>query len=320
MTVPDGISTNASKPILYILSDFHPTAVKYAESLFECVHYDSPRAAHWRQHATSILVKDYRITEEDLKAAPQLRCIGKQGVGTELIDTEACDRFGVKVFNTPGVNARCVAEMVMALTLSVARDIPKLVLRQLGNGEVVRKETCDGLLLTGKKIGIIGMGNIGLQVALMFRGAFNAEIVAFDPYMPSNSEIWPDISYTRVQSLDEVLDADVVTLHVPLTKETRGLISYKQMLKMRPTTILVNAARGGIIDEDDLLRALTEGLIYGAGLDCHVQEPPTREKYLKLWSHPHVVGMPHCGAATAETQIATINAAINFVYDYSKTI
>jgi D-3-phosphoglycerate dehydrogenase len=308
------------KPTLYILSDFHPVAVAYARTLFHCVNYDEPKALEWRKHATAILVKDYDITEADLMAAPQLRAIGKQGVGTEKIDTEAAARLGVRVFNTPGVNARCVAEMVMGLTFAVARDIPQLVLRQLGTSETIRKETCDGLLLTGKTIGIIGMGNIGRHVAQMFRGAFDAKVLAYDPYMPADTNAWDGIEHRRVHELNQVLDADVVTLHVPLTPSTRGLLSYKQFQAMRPNTIVINAARGGIINEDDLLKALNEGLIHGAGLDCHEQEPPTREKYLKLWSHPHVVGLPHCGAATSETQIATINAATDFVYQFMKSL
>ncbi|KAH6698404.1 D-3-phosphoglycerate dehydrogenase [Leptodontidium sp. MPI-SDFR-AT-0119] len=310
-------NNNPSKPTLYILSDFHETSVKYAESLFNCIHYDTPEALKWRTHATAILVKDYYITRADLEAAPQLKIIGKQGVGIEKIDDVACAEHNVKIYNTPGVNAGAVAEMTCALALSVARQIPALWLRQVVDGEKIRKETISGLLLTGKTIGIVGMGNIGRAVARMFSAAFSAKVVVYDNYMPENPPLWTDIPHTRVGSLDEVLKvADVVTVHVPLTKETNGLISHKELVLMKKTAILINTARGGIVDEVALEEALRNGTIWGAGLDCHEQEPPTKEKYESLWASGNIVGMPHIAAATDETQVATINAAIDGVYRF----
>jgi len=312
-----GITTSSPKPVLYILSEFHPTSVKYAESLFDCVHYDSPQARKWRIHATAILVKDYYITRSDLELAPMLQIIGKQGVGIEKIDDVACAEHNVKIFNTPGVNAGAVAEMTLALTLSVARKIPDIWMRQLGKGEAIRKETCTGLLLTGKTIGIVGMGNIGQAVAKMFNAAFAAKIVVYDNYMPENPPSWKDIPHTRVRSLEQVLTVgDVVTVHVPLTKETTNMISYDQFALMKETSILINTARGGIVDELALIKILRDGKIWGAGLDCHEQEPPTKEKYEELWTSGNIVGMPHISAATDETQIATINAAIDGVFRF----
>lgn len=300
---------------LYILSEFHPGAVKHAQSLFNCVLHTDPRALRWREEAIAILVKDYPIREADLDAAPQLRAIGKQGVGVDQIDTAACAQRGVKVYNTPGVNASAVAEMVMALTLNVARDISGLWYRQLALGESIRKETCNGLLLTGRTIGIIGMGHIGRQVARMFKGAFNTQTIAYDPFVLDGA--WADFDHERVHNLDDLLSkVDVVSIHVPLTPQTKSMIGYSQMQKMKRTAIVVNASRGGIVDEADLQRALDEKLIWGCGFDCHVQEPPTLAKYGDLWNHEHYVGTPHVAAATDETQIATTNAAIDLVYQH----
>ena len=300
---------------LYILSEFHPEAVKHAQSLFNCILHTDPRILRWREEATAVLVKDYPIHEADLDAAPQLQAIGKQGVGVDQIDTAACAQRGVKVYNTPGVNASAVAEMVMALTLNVARDISGLWYRQLALGESIRKETCNGLLLTGRTIGIIGMGHIGRQVARMFQGAFDTRTIAYDPFVPEGA--WADFDHERVQDLDDLLSkADVVSVHVPLTPQTISMIGHSQMQKMKRTGILVNASRGGIVDEADLQRALDEKLIWGCGFDCHVQEPPTLAKYGDLWSHEHYVGTPHVAAATDETQIATTNAAIDLVYQH----
>lgn len=304
-----------TRPTLYILSEFHPGAVKHAQSLFDCVLHTDPRALRWREEATAILVKDYPIRAEDLDAAPQLRAIGKQGVGVDQIDTVACDIRGVKVFNTPGINASAVAEMVMALALNVARDVSGLWYRQMANGEVIRKETCNGLLLSGKTIGIIGMGHIGRQVARMFNGAFGTRTIAYDPFVAEGA--WEDVEHQRVSDLNILLaKSDVVSLHVPLTPDTAGMIGREQLRKMKRNAILINAARGGIVDEASLQIALDEKLIWGCGFDCHAQEPPTREKYSSLWSHEHYVGTPHVAAATDETQIATTNAAIDHVYNF----
>ena len=306
-----------TKPRLYILSDFHPEAVKYAQSLFDCVLYLDPEGENWRSNATAILIKDYYITDEDLEAAPQLKVIGKQGVGLDKIDLEACQKRGVKVCNSPGVNASAVAEMTVCLAFSVAREVPQLVLRQRVNGEAVRKETVSGLLLSKRMVGIVGMGNIGQAVARMFAGGFEASIVAYDPHYPHESSTWASIPHRRVQALDDLLDvADIVTVHVPLTSETRGLISLPQLKRMKRTAILLNTARGGIVDEEDLAQALEGEYIWGAGFDCHVQEPPTLAKYERLWNCKRFVGTPHIAAATAETQIATINAATDGVYHF----
>lgn len=305
------------RPKLYILSDFHPEAVRYAESLFDCVHHDDAEAQNWRSNATAILVKDYYITEKDLEMAPQLRVIGKQGVGLDKIDVGACERRNVKICNSPGINASAVAEMTVCLAFTVAREVPQLVLRQRVNSEAIRKETVAGQLLSGRTIGIIGMGNIGRAVALMFQGGFQTSIVAYDPFYPEEGGPWESILHRRVHDLNELLHvADVVTVHVPLTSATKDLISLSQLKRMKRTAILLNTARGGIVNEDDLAQALEEGLIWGAGFDCHVQEPPTLKTYQRLWSCPRFVGTPHIAAATDETQIATINAATDGVYNF----
>ncbi|KAF5012721.1 hypothetical protein FDECE_1238 [Fusarium decemcellulare] len=305
------------KPKLYILSEFHPQAVKYAESLFDCVHHHDPETENWRSNATAILVKDYYITEKDLKASPQLRVIGKQGVGLDKIDVEACQRHGVKICNSPGINASAVAEMTVCLAFSVAREVPQLVLRQRIDAESVRKETVAGLLLSNRTIGIIGMGHIGQAVARMFYSGFQASIVAYDPFYPKEGGPWDSIPHRRVCELNNLLHtADIVTVHVPLTSDTKDLISLPQLKMMKRTAILLNTARGGIVNEDDLAEALEKDYIWGAGFDCHVQEPPTLDMYRRLWSCKRFVGTPHIAAATDETQIATINAATDGVYKF----
>lgn len=316
-TSPGSPPPSVRRPRLYILSEFHPEAVKHAQSLFDCVLHTSPEAADWRSHATAILVKDYYITAADLDAAPQLRIIGKQGVGLEKIDVAACEARGVKVCNTPGVNATAVAEMAMCLAFSVARDVPQMVIRQKIDGECIRKEAVSGMLLMGKKLGVIGMGNIAREAARMFNGGLRTPIVTYDPFYPPDSPGWNEIPHKRVHDLDDLLAAaDIVTVHVPLTPATEGLISYPQMKLMKPTSILLNTARGGIVNEEDLIRALEERVIAGAGFDCHAEEPPPKARYERLWNCRGFVGTPHISAATDETQIATVNAATDQVYKF----
>jgi phosphoglycerate dehydrogenase-like enzyme len=234
--------------------------------------------------------------------------------GIDKIDASACCERDIKIFNTPGVNAQAVAETVLTLTMSVARQVGRITSQQ-SLGHSVPKETCSGLIISGKTIGIVGMGNIGQRVARIFQAGLGCSIVAYDPLLPEDA--WKDIPHTRATTLEQVLGAsDVVTLHIPLLPSTRGLISYPQITQMKRHAILINTARGGIINEDHLQRALQEGLIFGAGLDCHEQEPPTKERYGALWDTGRVVSTPHIGAATGQTQMETAMAAVDRLAEY----
>ena len=301
------------KPTVYLLDKFHPDVIEYCKNNFNAILPGTPEHVDWRQKARYLLMRSSSLTAEDVESCPNLLAIGKQGVGIDKIDAAACAARGIKIFNTPGVNAGAVAEIVLCLTMAVAREVGRIAVKQV-QGELVPKETCSGLLLTGKTIGVIGMGNIGKTVAQMFRGAFNANVVAYDPFLPADA--WSDLTHTRASTVDEILKAsDVVTIHVPLTKDTRDMISYPQFQIMKRNAILVNASRGGIVNESDLETALRERLIFGAGLDCHQQEPPSKEKYSRLWELG-VVSTPHVGAATEQTQVETGVTAAKFLLEY----
>lgn len=201
--------------------------------------------------------------------------------------------------------------------MAVAREVGRVIAIQ-SRGEVIPKSNCSGLIISQKYIGIVGMGNIGQRVAKIFQGGLGCSIVAYDPLLPKDA--WADIPHQRAETLEELLKiSDVVTLHVPLIPQTRNLISYRELSMMRKNAILVNTARGGIIKEDDLERALKNGLIWGAGLDCHEQEPPTKDRYGGLWETGRVVSTPHVGAATAQTQMETAIAAMDRLSDYIRT-
>jgi phosphoglycerate dehydrogenase-like enzyme len=302
-----------TKPTIYLLDDFHPAVHAYCEEHFNTIDKSHPAHKNWRQ-GEYLLVRSSRLTAEDIKSCPNLRAIGKQGVGIEKIDAEACAARGIPILNTPGVNAQAVAEVVLALTMTVARQIGTIVGKQ-SHGILVPKEKCSGLLLHRKTIGILGMGNIGKAVARIFRGAFDAEIIAYDPFLPAGA--WEEIPHVRAESVDQVLVAsDMITVHMPLTPRTANLIGYAEMQRMKNTAILINTARGGIINEKDLERALSERLIWGAGLDCHEQEPPSKERYGGLWDLG-VASTPHIGAATGETQMQTGLTAATKLFEFA---
>lgn len=306
-------STATSKPTVYVLDPWHPEAIEHARTLFKVVLHTDKEYQGWQQKATAILIRGSYFQAKDIEQCPNLIAIGKHGVGIDKIDEKACAARGIKILNTPGANAQAVAELVLALTMSVARQIPSIVARQMR--APVHKQSCHGVTLYGKTIGIIGMGNIGRKVACMFRGGFQASVIAYDPYMPPDA--WADVEHERVDSYDKLLAvSDVLTIHVPLTNDTRGMISYKELSRMRRTAILINASRGGIVDEKDLEQALSEGLIWGAGLDAHEEEPPSLEKYGTLWKLPNIVSTPHIGAATEDAQLASALGAVDNLFNY----
>ncbi|KAL2821150.1 D-isomer specific 2-hydroxyacid dehydrogenase [Aspergillus granulosus] len=308
------MGSTGPRPTIYLLEQFPPAAVQHCQSLFNTVLSTDAEVKNWRENATAILVREVTISADDISQAKKLKAIGKQGVGIDIIDQDACAQRGIAILNTPGANAQSVAELVLSLTMAVARQLRTIVVNQAANLEV-RKEHCFGTTLQGKTIGIVGMGNIGLAVGRMFRGAFNSPILAHDPFAPKDA--WSDLYHTRVDEFADMLPhVDILTLHLPLTPKTRNFIAAPQIRKMKKNAILINAARGGIINEEDLINALNEGLLYGVGLDCHDEEPPTLGRYSKLWASGRVISTPHIGATTSETQIHTATTALNRVYEY----
>jgi phosphoglycerate dehydrogenase-like enzyme len=309
-------SGTAVKPNnIYLLEDFPQDAIKYCHTKFQTVVLPTdPEVSNWRLNAESILVRETTISAQDIHSASKLRAIGKQGTGIDIIDQLACAKRSIPILNTPGVNAQSVAELVMALTMGIKRELRTISVRQAAGTEV-RKEHCLGTMMTGKPIGVVGMGAIGSTVARMFRGAFGCQVYAYDPF--ASADTWADFPHIRVDDIDEMLSlVDILTLHIPLNSQTRGFISMSQLRRMKSSAILINVARGGIVDEDDLIHALEEGVIWGAVLDCHEEEPPTLAKYERLWATGKVISTPHIGATTAETQVKTATAAMDNVYNY----
>ena len=237
-----------------------------------------------------------KVTADVIARANRLKIIGRAGVGVDNIDVKAATERGIIVINSPGGNTIAATEHTMAMMLSMARNIP-IANETMQRGEWNRKAYV-GVELRGKTLGVIGMGRIGSGVAKRAL-AFDMNIIAYDPYI--NEERAKALGVT-VGTLDDVFkEADFITVHMPLTKETRGMISMPELRRMKSGVRLVNCARGGIIHETDLATAVREGIVAGAAIDVFETEPLAQESPLR--GVPGIVLTPHLGASTVEAQI-----------------
>lgn len=234
------------------------------------------------------------VTARVLEAGP-LRVVVKYGSGIDNIDLEAAEARKVRVSSTPGANARSVAELAIALLLTLARNVARHD-RGVREGSWRR---LTGVELAGKRLGVVGYGAIGREVARIARG-LDLEVVAHDPFVEE-----ADVSFVPLEELYATSDA--VTLHLPLTEETRGLVGERELRTMKPSAFLINTARGGLVDETALADALRSGRLAGAALDGFEVEPLGESPLTELDS---VVLSPHAGAATEE---AVLRAAVQAV-------
>jgi D-3-phosphoglycerate dehydrogenase len=238
--------------------------------------------------ADAWIVGSYPIQAALLENAPRLQIIAKHGVGIDNVDVPAATKKGILVAIAPGSNDQAVADLTMALLLSLVRSIPQ------ANASVKsgRWERFKGFGLTGKTIGIIGLGHIGLNVAHRVKG-FGMEILGCDPFWPEEKA--REIGIVRVDFETLIGKSDVITLHVPLTPETEGLIGKKQMALMKRGVWIVNTSRGKIVDEKAMYQALVSGRVAGYATDVFETEPPEGNPLLDL---TNVVGTPHIGSYT----------------------
>ncbi len=245
--------------------------------------------------ANAILVRSaVKVTKDVFKAAPNLKVVGRAGVGVDNVDIDEATNRGVVVMNTPGGNAVAVAEHTVALMLALARAIPNAS-SSTKSGKWEKKKFL-GNEIRGKTMGIVGLGNIGVQVARRVR-PFGVNIIACDPYI--SSDLAKDRGVEMVE-LDELYSrADYISLHVASTPETRGMINAESIAKMKDGVRIINCARGELIDTAALGDALTSGKVGGAGLDVFEVEPPVDSALL---GHPNLIATPHIGGSTEEAQ------------------
>ncbi|HCB93679.1 MAG TPA: phosphoglycerate dehydrogenase [Selenomonas sp.] len=237
-----------------------------------------------------------KVTAEVIERAAKLKIIGRAGVGVDNIDVPAATAKGIIVINSPGGNTIAATEHTMAMMLAMSRHIP-VANETLQKGEWNRKKYV-GVELKGKTLGVIGMGRIGSGVAKRAL-AFSMKVIAYDPYI--NEERAKDLGVEVGTLEDVVTKSDFITVHMPLTPDTKNMISMEQMKKMKKGVRLVNCARGGIINEEDLAQAVKEGIVAGAAIDVFTSEPIPADH--PLIGIPSIVLTPHLGASTEEAQI-----------------
>jgi D-3-phosphoglycerate dehydrogenase len=249
-----------------------------------------------------------QLTKEVIEAAKKLKVIGRAGVGLDNVDVETASKKGIVVINTPGGNTVSAAEHTFCMILALARNIPQAD-ASMKRGEWERKKFT-GVELYDKTLGIMGLGRIGTEVAKRAQG-FGMRVIAFDPYLRADKAVQIGVELVPVDRL--LAESDFLTLHMPLSADSKSIIGEKELSQMKKGVRLVNCARGGLIDEAALAKAIQSGRIGGAALDVFETEPPKNNGLLGL---PNVIATPHLGASTEEAQIAVSVDVAQSVSDY----
>lgn len=248
-----------------------------------------------------------KVTADVIQASRKLKVIGRAGTGVDNIDLRAATQAGVLVVNAPTANCRAAAEHAVALMFALARRIARAD-ASVRHGEWKRRQFM-GVQIAGKVLGLVGLGRVGSEVVRRTKG-LGMTVLAYDPYLSTERARGLGV---ELANLDDLLgQADFVSMHTPLTEETRGLIGAREFALMKPTAYLINCARGPVVDEDALLEALGQGQIAGAGLDVFAQEPPSESPLLH---NPNVVLTPHLGASTEEAQVEVAREVTRDVLD-----
>jgi len=243
-------------------------------------------------HAEILLIRSRtRIGPEQLKMAPQLKLILTSTGGFDHIDFKACERLGIRVGYAPEANVDSAAELTLYFMLALSRRIPEVQLAL--KRDQWRKGVQRGETLTGRHLGLIGFGRIGRKVAQLAQG-FRMRVSACDPYLDADEMKALNVEPLGLSEL--LVSSDIVSLHVPLTRETKHLINHQTLGVINTDALLINVSRGPVVDEDDLMAALDSGKIKGAGLDVFEREPLIKSS--RLYNRPNVILTPHIGAFT----------------------
>ena len=292
------VSTAATRPVVLLAEKLAPSAVALLGDDVEIRHVDGtdrPALLAALADADALLVRSAtKVDAEVLAAATRLKVVARAGVGLDNVDVPAATARGVMVVNAPTSNIVSAAEHAIALLLSAARHIPAAD-ASLRQGQW-KRSSFTGVELSGKTVGIVGLGKIGQLVAQRL-AAFGVTLVAYDPYIAPARAAQLGIELLTLEAL--LGRADIISIHLPKTSETNGLIGKDQLALTKPGVIVVNAARGGLVDEDALAEAVRSGHVGGAGIDVYVTEPTTASPLFEL---ERVVVTPHLGASTEEAQ------------------
>ena len=250
--------------------------------------------------AAALIVRNRtQVNTEILAAAPQLRVVGRLGVGLDNIDVPACQARKIAVIPATGANALAVAEYVIATAMVLLRGA-YLSTAEVADGKWPRTKLSEGRETAGRTLGLVGFGGIG-QLTASLAKALGMHVVAYDPLVPANAAVWSATGVARRELEALLAEADAVSLHVPLTPETRGLMDATRIGRMKSEAILINTSRGGIVDTAALAEALASGRLGGAALDVFDKEPLPAGS--PLASAPNLILTPHIGGVTRESNI-----------------
>lgn len=287
-----------TKPIVLIAEELSPATIDALGPDFEirtCDGANRDELLPALAEVDAVLVRSAtKMDAEAIAAAKNLKVIARAGVGLDNVDVPAATQAGVMVVNAPTSNITSAAELAVGLLLATARNIAPA--NQALKGGAWKRSKYGGVELLDKKVGVVGFGRIGQLVAERLKG-FGMEVLAYDPYVSAQRA---GQLGAQLVTLDELLEqSDFITVHLPKTPETVGLIGKEALAKVKPTVRIINAARGGIVDEEALAEALAAGRVAGAGIDVFAKEPTTESP---LFEHESVVVTPHLGASTDEAQ------------------
>ncbi len=301
--------TTLAKPVVFIPDPISQVGLDALTPHCDCVApwLQGQASAEIPVEAAAIMVRTYSVDARRIAAAPHLRVIAKHGVGIDNIDVAAATARGIPVLWTPEANADAVAQHTLALILGLANRLMEAD-AALRAGKFLERLHLGSVELTHRVLGIIGLGRIGGRVARRAVVGLGMEVIAYDPYVDDGGPA------TLVDELEQLLArADVVTLHVPLTPETRGMINATTLAHLKPEAFLVNTSRGGAIDEQALCQVLAAGRLAGAGLDVYADEPPAADHpYL---SAPRVLLTPHVAGLSDQALVRVATEASQGILD-----
>jgi len=285
-----------------IVQPIHNAGIDLLKSAgFEVLYASSPDpeiVAREIKGIDGVIVRTAPFTGEIIEQADSLKVISRHGVGVDNIDIESASRKGIFVLNTPGVNDVSVAEHTIAIMLALSKRI-KDIDNAVRTGNFSIREEYSIIDIDGKVLGIIGFGRIGSLVAKKCRNAFNMKILVYDPYVDRERVKEVDGELVDLETL--LRESDFICIHTPLNNETKGLIGERELRMMKPSSFIINMARGPVWDEKAVARAITEGWIMGAGTDVFVEEPPRIDN--PLLGPNNTVLSPHMAALTKECVI-----------------
>ena len=250
------------------------------------------------EKADALIVRIAKCDGNAIEKSPNLKVIGRTGVGYDTVDVETATKLGIPVVITPGANNRSVAEHAVAMMFALSKNIVEAQTEMCkGNWEI--RGSKKAFELEGKTVGILGLGAIGRETAKICCGC-GMKIAAYDPFMTKEQiESYGAVYYENY--IDLLKNSDIVTIHIPLTEQTKNMITKNELSVMKKTALIINCSRGGIINENDLVEALKNGVIAGAGTDVFVNEPPKTDD--SLLNCPNLIVSPHSAAQTREAVI-----------------